>query len=222
MVILIVDLLIIAALLASDLVSKHFAAKYLLAHGGYYEAIKNVLAFRYSENTGAAFGIFSDARVFLCVLVGIVVAGILVFMAYNVIKKKHREKGGVLLHVALSFVVAGGIGNLIDRATFGYVRDFIEYTIVYTLFKKNFAICNLADVFLTFGVIMLAIYLIAFYMRDGKNDKISEVFEQNEEVDSPADAATPLEASEDNLSARAEAPASPEDETGEKSDGTLL
>jgi len=171
MVILIVDLLIIAALLAGDLISKHFAAKYLLANGGTYEAIKGVLTFRYSENTGAAFGIFSDSRIFLCVLVGVVVAGVLGFMGYHIAKKKYKEKGGVLLHVALSFIVAGGLGNFIDRAMLGYVRDFIDYTIVYTLFKQNFAICNLADVFLTFGVIMLVIYLIIFYAEDTKKRK---------------------------------------------------
>ena len=171
MVILIVDVLIVAALLAGDLISKHFAAKYLLSGDGSYEAIKGVLTFRYSENTGAAFGIFSDSRIFLCVLVGIVVAGILGFMAYHLVKKKYKEKGGVLLHVALSFIVAGGLGNLIDRAMLGYVRDFIDYTIVYTLFKRNFAICNLADVFLTFGVIMLVVYLIIFYAEDTKKRK---------------------------------------------------
>ncbi len=179
-VILIVDVLIFAALLTADLLSKHFAAKYLLSHGGSCEVIKGVLDFRYSENTGAAFGIFSNSRIFLCVLVGVVVAAVVVFMAYHIAKKKYKEKGGVLLHVALSFVVAGGIGNLIDRAMLGYVRDFIEYTIVYTLFKRNFAICNLADVFLTFGVIMLVIYLIVFYMEDTKKQKEKALAEASE------------------------------------------
>ncbi len=169
--IIIVDLLIVGVLVAGDLVSKYFAAAYLPSHGGSYEAIKKVLTFRYSENAGAAFGIFENARVFLSVLVGIVVLAILCFMGYHIAKKKYKEKGGVLLHVALSFIVAGGIGNLVDRIAFGYVRDFIEYTIVYTLFKKDFAICNLADVFLTLGVVMLVIYLIIYAVNDSKKRK---------------------------------------------------
>ena len=140
MIVILVDVLIIAVLLTADLVSKHYAAKYLLSNGGSYQAIKNVLTFRYSENSGAAFGIFDNARIFLCVFVGVVLLAVLVFMGYHILKKKYKEKGGIFLHVTLSMIVAGGLGNLVDRIAFGYVRDFIEYTIVYTLFKKDFAI----------------------------------------------------------------------------------
>ena len=175
MTVILVDVLIIAVLLTADLVSKHYAAKYLLSHGGCYEAIKNVLSFRYSENSGAAFGMFDNARVFLCVFVGIVILAVLVFMGYHIFKKKYKEKGGIFLHVTLSMIVAGGLGNLIDRIAFGYVRDFIEYTIVYTLFKKDFAICNLADVFLTVGVILLIGYLIYAMTQESKTETPASV-----------------------------------------------
>ena len=171
MIVILVDLLIVAVLLTADLVSKHYAAKYLLSHGGSYEAIKDVLTFRYSENKGAAFGIFENSRVFLSVFVGIVVLALIGFMAYHIVKKKYKEKLGVFLHVSLSFILAGGIGNLVDRIALGYVRDFIEYTFIYTLFKKHFAICNLADVFLTVGVIMVVIYLIVLMVDEAKKGK---------------------------------------------------
>ena len=77
----------------------------------------------------------------------------------------------MLLHVALAMVLAGGLGNLVDRIAFGYVRDFIEYTIVYTLFKRDFAICNLADVYLTIGVILVVIYLIYAMVLEAKKEK---------------------------------------------------
>lgn len=163
MTIILVDVILTAVLLAADLITKHFVSNDLLANGGVREIIKNVLTFRYSENTGAAFGMFDNARVLLSVLVGIVIIGLIGFMVYHILKGKHKERGSLLLHISLSMIVAGGIGNLVDRIALGYVRDFIEYTIVYTLFKKHFAICNFADVCLTIGVILLVIYLIVFY-----------------------------------------------------------
>ena len=88
-IVLIVDLLIIAFFLAADLVTKHYAEK-LLADGGSYEAIKNVLSFQYTENDGAAFGMLSNARVLLCVFVGIVVLGMLGFLAWHIYKRKYK------------------------------------------------------------------------------------------------------------------------------------
>ncbi len=170
-IVIIVDVVIVAVLLAADLISKYFAAAYLPKHGGSYEVIKDVLTFRYSENSGAAFGIFEDFRVFLSVFVGVVLLAILGFMVYHIYKGKYKEKGGIFLHVTLSMILAGGIGNLVDRIAFGYVRDFIEYTVVYTLFKRDFAICNLADVYLTVGVIMVVVYLIYTMVADYKKEK---------------------------------------------------
>ena len=182
-IVILVDLFILAVLLTADLLSKHYAASYLLSHGGSYEAIKGVLTFRYSENRGAAFGIFTDSRVFLCVFVGVVVLALVAYMVYHIVKKKYKEKGGVFLHVALSFILAGGIGNLVDRIALGYVRDFIEYTFIYTLFERDFAICNLADVFLTVGVVMVVIYLIVLMVDEAKKGKalIAEASKKKEE-----------------------------------------
>ena len=191
-----VDLFIIAILITADLVSKHYAASYLLSHGGSYEAIKGVLTFRYSENRGAAFGIFENSRLFLSLFVGIVVLGLIAYLIYHIIKKKYKEKGGVFLHIALSFIIAGGIGNLVDRIALGYVRDFIEYSFIYTLFKKDFAICNLADVFLTVGVIMVVIYLIYLLVVESRKKK---PFSERESAlaDSAEQVASPSESSEE-------------------------
>lgn len=196
MLVIFVDLFIIAILITADLVSKHYAASYLLSHGGSYEAIKGVLTFRYSENRGAAFGIFENSRLFLSLFVGIVVLGLIAYLVYHIIKKKYKEKGGVFLHVALSFIIAGGIGNLVDRIALGYVRDFIEYSFIYTLFKKDFAICNLADVFLTVGVIMVVIYLIYLLVAESRKKKpLSE--RESALTDSAEQVASPSESSEE-------------------------
>ena len=203
MTIIIVDILITAVLLAADLISKHVVSAFLAHNGGSYDVIEKVLTFRYSENTGAAFGIFDNARVALCVFVAFIVLAIIGFMVYHIVKGKHKDKGALLLHVSLSFIVAGGLGNLIDRIAFGYVRDFIEYTFIYTLFKKNFAICNFADVVLTIGVILLLVYLIAFYA-------FASTKKQEEKAASPV--------VEDDASTRNEETQDPSESSEEKKD----
>ena len=178
MQIIIIDILIVAVCLVGDLLTKAWAASALPLRGGYLVAIEDVLTFRYSENTGAAFGIFEDSRVFLSVFVGIVLLALLAYMAWTIVKKKYKEKGGVFFQVALSLILAGGIGNLVDRIALGYVRDFIEYTFVYTLFKYNFAICNLADVFLTIGVIMVIVYLIYSFVLESRKEKQEKALDE--------------------------------------------
>ena len=194
--VILVDILIVAILLTADLLSKHFVESFLLSRGGSYEVIKNILTFRYSRNAGAAFGIFENSRVFLSVFVGIILLALIGFMVYHIIKRKYKEKGGIFLHVSLSFILAGGLGNLVDRVAFGYVRDFIDYTFLYTLFDWNFAICNLADVFLTVGVIMIVIYLIYAMVLESKKEKEKAVPIQSSENTLPNE--TPSEYIEEN------------------------
>ena len=201
MAIIIVDVLIVAVCLVGDLLTKSWAASALPAQGGYLVAIKDVLTFRYSENTGAAFGIFENSRVFLSVFVGVVLLVLLGYMIWTIVKGKYKEKGGVFFQVALSLILAGGIGNLVDRIALGYVRDFIEYTFVYTLFNYNFAICNLADVYLTVGVIMVMIYLIYSFVLEARKEKQAKALENS---------ASP--ASEESLTP-------PSDEQDKKGDG---
>ena len=196
MTVLLVDVILTAVLLVVDLLSKHFVSAAIRSSGEPIVVIKDVLTFRYSENTGAAFGIFDNARVFLCVLVGVVCLALIGFMVYHIVKGKHKERGGLLLHISLSMVVAGGIGNLVDRIAFGYVRDFIEYTFIYTLFGKNFAICNFADVVLTIGVILLILYLIVFYAIDTKKkEPIKETDAPSSVQDEEAEMSEPLSVS---------------------------
>ena len=60
---------------------------------------------------------------------------------------------------------SGAIGNINDRIKFGYVRDFIDYTLTKSLFNYQFAICNFADAVLVIACIMLIIYVLFFYSK---------------------------------------------------------
>ncbi len=161
-----------AFLLLSDLLSKHFIMKFLSEHTvGYYVVIDKVLSLKYSLNDGAGFGIFSGKQGFLIAFTSvalILISGLLVFFHA---KKDTQKRGGVLLVTSLVMILAGGVGNLVDRIAFGYVRDFIEYKFVETLFNRSFAICNIADVQLTLGVILLIVYVLFFYDDRKKSQK---------------------------------------------------
>ena len=91
------------------------------------------------KNYGAAFGILHGYTTFL-IIVSLVV---LVICFYYYYKNKN-------LKISLSFILAGTLGNLIDRIFLGYVRDFIDLNF--------FPVFNLADMFNVVGVILI-IYL---------------------------------------------------------------
>lgn len=107
--------------------------------------IENVLHFTYAENTGAAFSIFRGRQSFLVLLTSIGMALIFVYM----VSIKGEGKG--LLKLSMALILAGGIGNLIDRLRLGYVVDFIDVRLI------NFAIFNVADICISIGVFLLVV-----------------------------------------------------------------
>jgi signal peptidase II len=63
------------------------------------------------------------------------------------------------IRVLIPVVTAGAIGNFIDRLMFGYVRDFLYFSLI------NFPIFNVADIYVTCSVFVLA-YLILFHYKE--------------------------------------------------------
>ena len=109
--------------------------------------IKGVFNITYVKNTGASFGMMAGARWFFVAVTVILIAAVI----YYAVKNKITDK---LFLVSASFVVGGGIGNLIDRIATGAVVDFFDFCLI------NFAIFNVADCFVVIGVILMAIYYI--------------------------------------------------------------
>jgi signal peptidase II len=109
----------------------------------------------YVHNTGAAFSFLSEAggwqRWFFAGL-AIVISGIL---AVWLLKLKPQEK---LLAVALSLVLGGAIGNLIDRVAYGYVIDFLDF--YYN--DWHFAAFNIADSAISLGVGLMLLESFGF------------------------------------------------------------
>lgn len=147
------EILIIILLIVFDMLTK----KYIY---GYCDANRDIIIFdgiiRFTAviNTGAGFGMLKGktgiltAISFIC---SIILIG-LIFYSYN-----RRNKW---LRSALVLIIAGAVGNLIDRMFLGYVRDFVYFELI------DFAVFNFADSFLTIGTILLIIYVLFFYSKD--------------------------------------------------------
>lgn len=117
---------------------------------GHKEIIHNFLYITYVENTGAAWSMLSGKQGFL-ITISILEIGLLVYFFLDFKHKKNK-----LGATSLALMIAGAIGNLIDRVQLNYVRDFIE---TYP-FNRPFPVFNVADMALTIGVILLAICII--------------------------------------------------------------
>jgi signal peptidase II len=150
-----IELLISAALVAVDLITKEYIYGYCNRNGK-INVIKGVFSFTCVENTGASFGIFSDSPTALTIVSVICACALVVFMFYS------YPRRNLWLRSALILILAGAVGNIVDRIILGYVRDFIYFELI------NFAVFNFADSCLTVGTIVLIIYILFFYSKEEK------------------------------------------------------
>ena len=158
--IMLIEFLLVGVILTLDLVSKEYVCKFLQTQPNQsYDLINNFIGLYYTENTGAGFGIFENNTIALSVITIIVVVGLLAFL---MLAQKQNE----WLRISLIFISAGGIGNVVDRLGLGHVRDFIRF-----LFWPQFAIFNVADMFVTVGAFMLIIVLIVMLVTEGRKNK---------------------------------------------------
>ncbi len=116
--------------------------------------IQGVLELDYLENRGSAFGMFQNQKVFLLASGFVFLAFILYFMLKIPIEKKY-----LLIHLCLTGILAGGIGNMIDRFRFGFVVDFISFVLI------HFPIFNTADCYIVVAVILLMLEIL-FVLKD--------------------------------------------------------
>ncbi len=150
--------IIAALLIAVDQMAKNWASEVLIK--GDIPIIENVLYFKYTENTGVAFSMFSNNR---WILVGITSIMLIVVLAFF-LSGKVTDKFELF---SLSLIIAGGIGNFIDRVSLGYVVDFIDVRII------NFAVFNVADICITIGAALLCI-AVFLSERDTKAEKMKK------------------------------------------------
>ena len=144
--------------LAIDLGTKHWAFSHLDTSPppGGWVVIPHVMSLRRSLNTGALFGLGKG-------LTPVFIAASLVALLFVLFLFIHSTRDRRSLHVALGLVLAGALGNLYDRLVFGFVRDMIQITGGVTVAGRTIDwpyIFNIADVYLTVGVVVVAITLL--------------------------------------------------------------
>ena len=104
-----------------------------------------IFSITYIHNTGAAFSMLAGKTQVLALFQVIIIG---VILGYYILKGR---KSHPLLRISLAMIVAGGIGNLIDRLTLGYVVDFLDF--------HFWPIFNVADIGVSAGCVLLAGYV---------------------------------------------------------------
>jgi len=139
-----------------DFVTKFFVQRHL-AEIGTFPLIEGVFHFTYARNPGAAFGMLGGMRWWLVGLTVLIIIGII----YTIATRKFDD---ARLKYGLAFILGGAVGNLIDRVFLGYVVDFLDFRAI------NFAIFNVADIFITVGAGILIFHTIFTAKNEAKKD----------------------------------------------------
>lgn len=141
--------LLAAVLVAADQVVKYLVRTYIPL-GTSVPFLPGLVDLTYVQNTGAAFSILSD-HTWVLTLISAVVS---VVIAAALLRGVIRHPFGV---ASLTMVLAGAVGNLIDRALFGFVTDMFNFQFM------HFAVFNVADICVVCGGIAFCVYFLFYY-----------------------------------------------------------
>lgn len=140
-------LLITAAAIGLDQLSKYLIVRHISIQDS-MTVIPGFFSLSHVRNNGAAFGLFADQRWVFMVFTGVV----LLLAVAGLCSGRVRNPWGV---VALALIIGGGIGNMIDRIFLGEVVDFFAFN----FWGYQFAVFNVADIFVCCGTFILAFYI---------------------------------------------------------------
>ena len=162
-------LMIIAGIIFLDQLSKWLTVINLGLHET-FPLIEGVFHFTYVRNTGAAFSMFDkpEERWIFMSISTVAIIALAIYLWYN-------RKGSKLLCIALSFIIGGGIGNMVDRCILKYVIDMLDFRLI------NFAIFNVADSFVCVGVGLFALAVILEEIENSKKAKAEKLALEVEE-----------------------------------------
>lgn len=152
-------------LVVVDQVSKYWA-RITLKKDGPISIIPSVLKLQYHENTGAVWGIMTGKTLFLTIIT-VILSILLIFIYFKIPK----DKKYLPVQIIWVFIIAGAIGNFIDRITLKYVVDFIYFELI------DFPIFNIADTYLTVSCILLLVLGI-FYYKESDFEFLDNIFKR--------------------------------------------
>lgn len=125
-----------------------------------FTIIEGVFKLQYLENRGAAFGLLQDQRIYFYFSMLLITVLVIVFYMRVPMTKKYLP-----LRICAVFILAGGLGNFIDRVRLNYVVDFFYFELI------DFPIFNVADIYVTVTMFVL-LYLIFFFYKEEDLDGI--------------------------------------------------
>lgn len=136
--------------------------------------IPGILNFKITENTSAAYGIGSNSTI-MYVLTNLVVLGVIFKFITTQNEFVDRK-----LKIFLSFILAGGVSNVIERIIRGYVTEFIDFKQVI-----NLPVFNLADLFVLVGWVAIAAIFATFTVMEWRSKKVEKVLKDNDKKEKP-------------------------------------
>lgn len=122
--------------------------------------IFSFLSFTFVKNFGIAFSFFNNESINISLWISILVFLICFILSLYIFTSIFKEQFSSIEYFALSLILAGGLGNFIDRITYGYVVDFIDISF-------NPYIFNLADTYVTIGIV---VYIFKSLFLNKKNE----------------------------------------------------
>jgi signal peptidase II len=155
----------------ADQVTKALAVSYLRpliaelqASERFVTVIDGFFRLKYAENTGAAWGLLRGAsptfRIPFFIIVSLLAIGLIVWFFRRI--EPHKR----LLPLAVSLVLGGAVGNLVDRVRMGKVVDFVDWFITIGGEEKHWPTFNVADAAITVGVVLLILEMFIGFKKE--------------------------------------------------------
>lgn len=146
-------------LILADQITKFLVVKKIPINDS-IELIEDFFSLSHVRNTGAAFGMLSGQRWIFMVFTSIVIF----FAVLALCSGRVKNNWGIL---SLSLIIGGGVGNMIDRIFLGEVVDFFAFN----FWGYQFAVFNVADIFVCCGTVILAFYIFFSSDFDSKKEE---------------------------------------------------
>lgn len=150
-------------LIVADQLTKFWALEQLHNADRVIPVINGVFEFRYLENRGVAFGMM-QGQTWLFIPITLLISALIVVMLIRSPMRKHK-----MFSIPAAMVMAGAIGNLIDRIAYGYVIDFLYFKLI------DFPIFNFADCCVVIGACLLFLFFL-FGMKEYDDLPMRTVF----------------------------------------------
>ena len=147
--------LIAAVVIVLDQITKYLVRSNMQP-GDSIPLIGSWLRLLYVRNTGTAFSMFSGNKWITIALTSILIIACIIYVIHE------ARSGSRVVSILLTFVIAGGVSNMIDRLALGYVTDMISCW--------SFAVFNVADIAVTCGCILTVLWIIMEMRKESQGE----------------------------------------------------